>query len=199
MVFLYVGVSLLCAVCSTLDERQVKRIVKRGAVDSQPAPHLPPGLGQPELERITKFMTAEWYLDRQLMVLVLTGISREGTDVFAKTGLEYFGRRFTANLPVFYMLEIRADLTLTPYFRQRAEENIGQYRGVTGRAAYLFEGNVLLRVAKPLILILQHRMWPAVTVQTFKDKPAALTWLYDGWRLAQSAAIASNDQDALGG
>lgn len=150
-----------------------------------PQPNAPSdlsALGEPVVEQLTPYLQASWFLDRQIMVLLITGITRAGTDVFAETGIGYFSQQYEAKRPVLYLMEVRADLTLTPYFRQRAESLIGMFKGIEGRAAYIFDGNVLLRIAKTLIMILQRRLWPRVQAQTFKERDAALVWLYDGWR-----------------
>lgn len=145
-------------------------------------------LGEPTVQQLTDHSVAHWYLDREILHVFITGISRAGTDAFADIMITHFNRRMDAGKAAYYLVEIRADLTLTPYFHQRADELVGRLSGIEGYGAYIFEGNVLMRIAKPLILLTQRRLFPRVTTQTFKHTDAALLWLYKHWQATNGTA-----------
>lgn len=143
-------------------------------------------LGDPIVEELTPRLTVETYLDGHIVYYLITGISREGSDVFFGAGEQHFQRAIERNMPALYIIEIRANVTFTPYFRTRSEEFVKAWSHIHGHAGYIFKGGVLLNIIKSFILNLQSKRWRSMEFREFKDKDAALAWLYEKYRATQA-------------
>lgn len=148
----------------------------------------PTALGIPTVEQLTPRLTVERYLNDNIMVYTITGISRQGVQLFFEAARAYIDQQQAANLPVLYLVEIRANVTFTPHFRENSEEFVKQYAHIHGRAAYIFDGGLLLNIVKNFVMIIQSRRQRNITFREFKDKQKALEWLYDGLIAAQASA-----------
>lgn len=140
-----------------------------------------PGLGDPIVEVLTPRLTSYRYLNNQIVSFLITGISMDGTDTFYDNLIAYFDQQRQADQKVFFLIEIRANVTFTPYHRTRTEDFANRFTEAVGYGAFIFDGGMLLQIIKNFVMILLARRWKHTTFREFKERDKALHWLYERW------------------
>lgn len=143
-------------------------------------------LGEPEVEEVSDHTTAYFYLNRQVVMLEVRGLSREGTDRYYEVANAYFDQQRGNNQPVFYLVDFQANISFAPHTRHKADEFLAKYKGTHGRSAYVFSKGLLTTILKGSLLMSQNRSWQGtLSFKEFKTRAEALMWLYEGWLAAQ--------------